>query len=102
MLVRPAAAAIAAALAVVLLRHEGWLTGGPALAVAAVIVLALPTAKALSRRLLLTGCLFFGWLPVLWWWHLSLVGGRVTTVLALVAAGLAGWVEAGPDRPARL
>ncbi|HET9654561.1 MAG TPA: hypothetical protein VFP72_04355 [Kineosporiaceae bacterium] len=98
--VRAALAGAAAAVVVLLLRREGLLAGTPALALAAVGVLAVPTSAQLSRRILWAGCLLAGWLPVLWWWPLPTAGlGRVSWLLAGLAGGLAAWVAAGPVRP---
>jgi hypothetical protein len=86
----------AAAGGVVWLRQSGLFLGWSAAAVAALAILALPTSRSLSRRVLLASMLLFGWLPVLWWWRLP-VGqvGRVTVLLALLLGGLAGWFGSG-------
>ena len=90
---------IAVAAAVALLRRAGDLQGLVGLVTAAILILALPTSRLLSRRLLMSGLLLFGWLPLLWWWRLP-VGqyGRVTILLAVLAGGLAGWTLGGDWR----
>lgn len=81
---------------VVVGRRAGVLDGSVGLVLGAVLALAVPTSRLLSRRVLLTGCLAFGWLPILWWWDLPTGGvGRVTLLLALTSGVLAGWVAAG-------
>ena len=88
--------AVLAAGAVVLGRTSGVLENGPALLVGGLLVLLVPTSRDLCRRILLAGCLLLGWFPLLWWWPLP-VGelGRVTIGLALLAAGITGWVASG-------
>ncbi len=82
--------------AVVVGRRAGVLEGPVGLVLGAALALAVPTSRLLSRRALLTGCLAFGWLPILWWWSLPTGGmGRVTVLLALTSGILAGWVAAG-------
>jgi hypothetical protein len=84
------------------LRAGGWLTGPLGIAVAIALTLAVPTSRALSRRIVLAGCVLLGWAQVLWWWRLPTGGaGRVTLVLALLAGALAGWVLMEPRRRAR-
>jgi hypothetical protein len=81
---------------VVIGRQSGALDGGAGLVLGALLALALPTSRLLSRRILFTGCLMLGWIPVLWWWNLPTGGlGRVTVLLALVAGSLGGWISAG-------
>lgn len=91
---------MAVAAAVVFVARLSDLIPGPAYtAIFALVVLAVPTSRQLSRRILLAGCVFFGWVPVLYWWDLP-VGefGRSTPILAAVAAALAGWIAVG-DHP---
>lgn len=79
---------------VILGRQSTVLDGRMGLLLAALLALAVPTSRLLSRRILLTGSLALGWIPVTWWWDLPTGGlGRVTLLLALVAGGLAGWVS---------
>jgi len=83
----------------VFLRQSGLLRGRLALAVALLAVLAVPTSRQLSRRILLRVCLPFGWIPLLWWAPLP-VGeiGRATLLLAALVGALGGWVAGGPWR----
>lgn len=96
-----AAAALVAAAVVVLLRLTGVLQGSTAVVVGALLVLAVPTSRSVSRRVVLAAPVILGWLPCLWWlpWGGGTVG-RVTVLLAATAAGLAAWT-AGARRPAR-
>jgi hypothetical protein len=72
---------------------SGVLRGVPLLLVIALSGLVVPTSRELSRRALIAGCVFFGWVPMTWWWHLP-VGraGHLGLVLGVVVGGLAGWV----------
>jgi hypothetical protein len=86
--------AVAATL-VVVGRQSRVLDGLAGLALAALLLLAVPTSRLLSRRILLTGTLALGWLPILWWWRMPTAGaGRVTLLLATTAAALTWWVAA--------
>jgi hypothetical protein len=84
-------------------RIDGLVRGRPALALLVVLALALPTSRSLSRRILLTGALGLGWVPMLWWWPLP-VGelGRAGLLLAATAGLLGGWVTGGPHPAQRL
>lgn len=101
-----AAAAVAAAAIVVQLRAWGVLQGWPALVVTAVLVLAVPTARDLSRRILLAVPIMLGAVPLTYLVVLPVGGlGRATLGLAVIAAALAGWVGRSPrplDRLGRL
>lgn len=98
-----AGVALGAGAAVLLLRQAGVLRGPLALAAALALVLLVPTSRNLSRRVLLAGCLFFGWVPVLWWWQLPAGSpGRISWLLALTAAALGGWLFGAPDMTGRL
>lgn len=85
-----------------LLRHAGVLRGLPALGLLVVTLLATPSSRQLSRRILLVATIVLGWTPVLWWWHLP-VGplGRSGWLLAILPAALVGWVAAGHPIRAR-
>lgn len=84
-------------------RAVGLLEGPAALLVAAAVVLAVPTSRLASRRILLAGCLLLGWGHLLWWWDLP-VGdvGRTVGVLALVAGALGAWVAGARAPRARM
>lgn len=100
---RGAVVAAAVGALVVLARHTGVLPGWPALALLVVGLLAVPSSEQLSRRILLMGCLVFGWVPVLWWWRLPTGGiGRSGWLLAALLGVLAGWVSGGPAVATRL
>lgn len=87
------AAAVGTGTVVVVARATGLLEGLPSLLAVGALVLALPTSTELSRRVLLTGAIVVGWLPVLWWTTvLDVPLGRVTWLIAVVAAALVGWV----------
>ncbi|NMI01556.1 hypothetical protein [Pseudonocardia acidicola] len=74
-------------------RQSGVLDGKIGLAFLAVVVLAVPTSRQLSRRILLAACLAAGYIPVLWWWPLPVGGvGRITLLLTVVTASLGAWV----------
>ena len=96
---RTLAIALALGAVVVVLRSTGLLEGWAALLTAVVAVLAIPTSRSLSRRVLIAGCLFFGWVPMLWWVPLP-VGplGRATLLLAATVALTSAWIAAA-DRP---
>ena len=81
---------------VVLARRSGLLYGNVALGLFILAMLAIPTSRQLSRRVLLGVCLAFGWIPLLWWAPLP-VGdfGRATLLLATMVGGLGGWAAAG-------
>src|ERR1035437_2954297 len=95
-LARGSIVGLALALLLVLARESGLLEGNVMFGAFALAVLAIPTSRQLSRRVLLGTCLAFGWIPLLWWWPLP-VGdlGRGTLLLALMVGSLGGWVGAG-------
>ena len=80
---RASLAGVVVAGAVVALRLAGVLDGAIGLVAAAVIALALPLSRSLSRRILLSGSILIGWLPLLWWLRLPL-------------GGLDGWAWCSP------
>lgn len=85
---------VAAGLA--LARGTGLIGGWRAGALLVLLVLALPTSRNPSRRLLLAGCLGLGWVPVLWWRTIDLGSlGRSGVLLAATGGLLAGWVTGG-------
>lgn len=95
------AVGLAAAGLVLVGRSAGVLEGPPALALAVVAVLAVPTSREASRRVLLAGCTVLGWLPLTWWFAWPGDLGRSGVLLAALVGGLAGWVAAGPGRRRR-
>ena len=95
--VRALLAAVIAAAVAVALHLLGLVSGWFGLAVIVCLALLVPTASYLSRRILLTGMLCFGWIVVLYWWPLPTAGlGRSGVAVAALAAGLTGWVFHSP------
>lgn len=93
---------VALAMVMILTRWSGLVHGKLALAIFVLAMLAIPTSRQLSRRILLSACLAFGWVPLLWWWPLP-VGdlGRGTLLLAVMVGGLGGWAAGGQHPWAR-
>jgi hypothetical protein len=80
----------------------GVLEGIPAVAFAVLLAAILPWSTHLSRRLLLAGALFLGWMPLLWWLRLPVPAvDRVGLTLAIASGALAGWVLWAADARAR-
>ena len=95
-------AALLVAGSLLVLRHAGFLRGWPALGLLVVTLLAIPSSRQMSRRILLVGTIAVGWTPVLWWWHLPLGPmGRSGWLLAILPGVLIGWVAAGHPIRAR-
>jgi hypothetical protein len=89
--------AVGVAAAVFFLRRGGVLHGLPALVFALLLVVILPSASFLSRRLLLGGAIFLGWMPLLWWVKLPVPRvDRVGVTLAAISGVLALWVLWAP------
>lgn len=87
------------AAAVAALRIVAPVHGTAAVVGAALLVLALPTSRILSRRIVLGGSLLLGLIPLLWWVPLPLGGlGRAGLLLALLVGGLAAWLVVGGRR----
>lgn len=96
---RAASTAVVLGAGVAGLRHAGLLEGSVALGAAVVAVLAVPTSRNLSRRIVLAGCMFFGWVPLMWWVSLPVGSvGRATILLSGTIALTGAWVAAG-ERP---
>lgn len=94
---------LGAAAVVLVVQVLGVLEGRARLLAVGLLVLALPTSRELARRVLIAGCVFLGWIPLLWWWHLPLGDvGRLGTVLALLVGGLTAWLLLGDGPAARV
>jgi hypothetical protein len=90
------AAGVAAA--VFFARRTGVLEGIPALAFAVLLVLVLPISSVLSRRILVGGSIFIGWVPLLWWVRLPVPQvDRMGILLALISGALVFWLLWAPD-----
>lgn len=78
---------------------SGVLGGAANLVLMAVVLVAVPTAPSLARRVALNGALFIGWTPVLWWvrWPFDVSHGAVVSAFAL---GLLVLLVASSSRPA--
>jgi hypothetical protein len=86
----------AAFVLVLVVRLVGLADDTVGLVLAGLLFLLVPTSRELSRRVLYTGAIMLGWLPVLWWIEVPLGAmGRATLVLAAVAGGIATWVGVG-------
>lgn len=68
----PAVAALTAAAVVLVGRLTHVWEGPAAILLLGGLLLAVPTSRELSRRLLLAGCMALGWVPLLWWGSLPL------------------------------
>lgn len=78
---------------VLVLRTAGLLQGTPALIVAAVLLLLLPTARVLSKRVLFNGLILAGLVPLTWWLPERLMGtDHGTLLLAGLAGAIAWWI----------
>lgn len=92
---------VGAALAAVVVagRVAGLLDGPVGLLLAVGIVLAVPTSRLLSRRIVLAVPILFGWFPLVAWLHLPVGSlGSVTITLAVVAGVLGAWVARARGR----
>lgn len=77
---------------------RGWVGA----AVVLVALLALPVARDLAGRVLLTGTILVGWWPLTWWVPAPGQLTRIGLGLAVVAAVLAWYATGGPGRLRRL
>ncbi|MBT2531851.1 hypothetical protein J7E83_06885 [Arthrobacter sp. ISL-48] len=76
---------------IVLLRMNGQLEGIPAMTLAALLVLLVPTARNLSLRLLINGLLAMGFTPLTWWIPERIIGIDHGTLLLAACSGLVSW-----------
>lgn len=76
---------------VIALRSAGLLQGAPALLLAGVLFLLVPTAKVLSQRILFNGLIAAGLIPLSWWIPERIVGTDHGTLLLAALAGLLSW-----------
>jgi hypothetical protein len=91
-------AAVIVAAAVFFLRRAGLLEGVPAAVLAILLVVFLPSSSLLSRRILLAGAVFLGWVPLMWWVRLPVPDvDRMGILLALAFGALVLWVFWGAD-----
>jgi hypothetical protein len=95
--------AVGVSAAVFFLRRAGVLQGIPALVFTVLLVLILPLSTVLSRRILLAGAIFLGWIPLLWWVRLPVPQvDRVGIVLALISGALVFWLLWAPGARERV
>jgi len=99
---RAAAAGVVASCVAVLIQVAGVLDGHAKLLAVGLLVLVLPTSRELARRVLIAGCIFLGWIPLLWWWHLPLGDvGRLGAIFAILVGVLTAWLLLGDGPAAR-
>lgn len=94
---RAAAVFAVAMFASYLIREAGLLTGYWVLGLAGLGLVLIPTARLLSRRVLLNGLILSGLLALLWWipaWRLGTDHG--TLMLGLLAGSILAWCSFGP------
>ncbi len=97
------ATAAGIAIGVFFLRRGGLLDGVPAVVLAILLVVFLPSSSLLSRRMLLAGAVFLGWVPLMWWVRLPVPDvDRMGILLGLASGVLVLWVFWGADVRARL
>lgn len=100
-------AAVIVGLAIFVLVVAGRIVAGPGgfavLVSTGLLVLAVPTSRYLSRRVLLALVFLFGLAPLLWWLPFPITTmGRATALVASVAGALGAWVAYGADKRSRL
>lgn len=100
-------AAISVGLAIFVLVVAGRVAVGPGgfavLIGTGLLVLAVPTSRYLSRRILLALVFLFGLAPVLWWLPFPITTmGRGTALLASIAGALGAWVAYGANKRSRI
>lgn len=79
----PSAAALAGFVAVVVLVESGLLRGLTSFALAAILLILIPTAQTFSRRIALNGAIALGFIPMLWWFPWPPILGLSHTGLVL-------------------
>ncbi|WAH96524.1 hypothetical protein [Arthrobacter sp. MMS18-M83] len=86
---------------VIALRTTGLLQGTPALIVTAVLLLLLPTARVMSKRILFNGLILAGLVPLTWWLPERLMGTDHGTLVLAGLAGVIAWWIGSAKLPAR-
>lgn len=86
-----AAAFIAVGGLVIVLRSASLLQGVPALMLAGGLFLLVPTARVLSQRILFSGLIVTGLVPMSWWIPERFLGIDHATLLLAALAGLLSW-----------
>lgn len=86
-------AGLAVAAAVLALVAAEVLPGVAVLAALGIAGLLVPTSRELSRRVLVAGATFLGWIPLLWLWQLPV--SHAGLALAAIVGLLAGWLVLG-------
>lgn len=82
--------------ALIALRAHGLLQGIPALALAGLLVITVPSARNLSQRILYNGLITLGAVPLSWWLPERILGVDHGTLLLSAAGGsIAWWVFSG-------
>jgi hypothetical protein len=77
---------------------SGLVQGVLALSLLVALLLVVPTARDLTRRLALNGAVFLGWVPVTWWVNWPVHVHHAAVAVALAVAWLA-WHIAGASLP---
>ncbi|MCX2746512.1 hypothetical protein OOZ51_01620 [Arthrobacter sp. MI7-26] len=86
---------------VVVLRTTGLLQGTPALVLAAILLLLLPTARVLSQRILFNGLILAGLVPLTWWLPERMMGTDHGTLMLAALAGFIAWWIGSAKLPAQ-
>lgn len=86
---------------VVALRTTGLLQGTPALILAAVLLLLLPTVRVLSQRILFNGLILAGLVPLTWWLPERIMGTDHGTLMLAALGGVIAWWIGSAKVPAQ-
>lgn len=78
--------------ALLILRSQEFLSGLVGLGMVAIFVVLIPISTNLSRRILLSGAILIGWLPIAWWSSVGPAEDRWSLILALGYGALTWWV----------